>query len=413
MRRCGRGRAGAGVVSRRALIPVATVVLVGLGVVVGCRAQDPSRSAAGDEPEAGVREEVLAALADCAVVQAREFGARAAALVEFTREQERTPTEDARDAARAAWSAAMDQWQESELFQFGPAATRGQPGGQDLRAQIYIWPQFNRCLIEQLMARGTYLEADFAAQFANARGLAAVEYALHYGGEDNACPASNPINSSGSWAALVAGGLDRAKAGYARAAAEDVRRHADALASAWDPARGGFRDELARAGRGSAEFATARAGVNVVSDALFYLDTVVKDQKLGAPLGLHDCAATTCFGLVESPFAGRSTAHVRSNLLGFQRLFSGCAEGEGLAFDDLLVAMGQGGLAAEMARATEAAIVAADAIEESSLVLAVTVDVESVQRLHAAVKAITDLLKTEFVTALSLQLPSGAAGDND
>ena len=39
--------------------------------------------------------------------------------------------------------------------------------------------------------------------------------------------------------------------------------------------------------------------------------------------------------------------------------------------------------------------------------------VDKVVAVHAAVKKLNDLLKTEFVTTLNLDLPLGAVGDND
>ena len=40
-------------------------------------------------------------------------------------------------------------------------------------------------------------------------------------------------------------------------------------------------------------------------------------------------------------------------------------------------------------------------------------DLQKVVEVHAALKAFTDLMKTEFVSTLDLALPVSAAGDND
>jgi len=379
----------------------------------GCNKKE-APGAPGDQGPPGTREAVLAAFADCTSSKVRDFRDQAARLSEAAQRHESEASAESAVAARQAWESTIDAWQELELFQFGPAAMSDQPGGQDLRSEIYAWPQFNRCFVEQLIVNKAYLGPDFGKQLANARGFGAIEYALFYAGDDNACPPSNPINNNGTWALLVAEGLPAAKAGYARAAAQDVQRHADALAAAWDPNQGGFSNQLAQAGRGSTIYGTTQAGLNAVSDALFYLDTEVKDMKLAAPLGLLDCGASTCPERVESPFAGRSKNHVRNNLLGFRRIFSGCADdGQGLGFDDLLADVGQSALADRMALAIADAIAAVDAIDEQSLERASVSDLERVQRLYAAVKAITDLLKTDFVSVLDLEIPVGAEGDND
>ena len=81
--------------------------------------------------------------------------------------------------------------------------------------------------------------------------------------------------------------------------------------------------------------------INAVSDAMFYLEADVKDHKLGQPAGLSNCTTTTCPEALESHWAHRSKEHVRSNLVGFRKLFVGCGEGDaGLGFEDYLIAVG-------------------------------------------------------------------------
>jgi hypothetical protein len=47
------------------------------------------------------------------------------------------------------------------------------------------------------------------------------------------------------------------------------------------------------------------------------------------------------------------------------------------------------------------------------LASAIVTSPQKVAVVHAAVKKLTDLLKTEFVTVLNLELPAGSEGDND
>ena len=98
----------------------------------------------------------------------------------------------------------------------------------------------------------------------------------------------------------------------------------------------------------------------------------------------------------------------------FRLLFEGCgANGSGLGFDDLLVSVDQAELAGDMKTALANAIAALDAIDELSIEAAMLSDAASVQALYDAIKALTDLLKTDFVTVLDLARPMGAEGDND
>ncbi|WP_438023219.1 imelysin family protein [Sorangium sp. So ce233] len=357
---------------------------------------------------------LLAAAADCALNRACEFEAQARALNERASAFARDPGEPSAAAARGAWLAAMRVWQEAEVFRFGPAASSTQPGGQDLRDQIYAWPLVNRCKVEEQIVSRAYAQPSFSSSLINARGLAAFEYLVFYGGADNACSQFSPINASGTWAALGAGDLAQRKADYAAAAAADVLARAGALARAWAPEAGSFREKLTQAGRGSPVYATEQDALNAVSDAMFYIEKELKDWKLGRPLGFtEDCTTPTCPEALESRFAQASTAHLRANLSGFRRLFQGCGEGgQGVGFDDWLREVGSADLADRMLAALSGAQAAVDSLDVP-IEQALATDRARVEAVYTAVKALTDLLKTEFVTTLNLELPQSSEGDND
>ena len=56
---------------------------------------------------------------------------------------------------------------------------------------------------------------------------------------------------------------------------------------------------------------------------------------------------------------------------------------------------------------------AIDAIDEEDLVTALEVDRQSVQDVHSAMRRLTDLLRSDFLTVLRLELPQMVQGDND
>ena len=360
------------------------------------------------------RAALLAAVAECALSTYREAHSEISALRTATKAAESDPSAAKRQAARDAWSAAMSKWQQAELMRFGPAAALGDPGGKELRDQIYSWPLTGRCLVEQQLVEKGYESADFASSLVNLRGLDAAEYLLFYEGTDNACAASATINTDGSWAALAATELQARKAAYAAVVMADVAARSAALVDAWDPAKGNFVAELSEAGKGSKTYSTDLRALNVVSDAMFYVDKELKDMKLARPLGLLECASATCPEALESRYAHRSKQHVLNNLLGFRKLFSGCGpDGEGRGVDDLLVELGAEDLAQRMTQALSGAIEAVHAIEEDDLAQALAADYASVQALHGAIKVLTDMQKTELVTVLTLDLPPLVQGDND
>jgi predicted lipoprotein len=187
------------------------------------------------------------------------------------------------------------------------------------------------------------------------------------------------------------------------------------LHAAWRNEPGSFREQFVAAGTGSTVYSDVQQALNAVNEGLFYLDTQLKDAKLGVPLGLNEtaCATRPCPDAVESRYAAASVAHLRANLRGFRALFEGCrGGGAGVGFDDWLRAKGNADLAERMLAALANADAALAAIE-LALEQALVANIDQVQAAYDAVKGVTDLLKTEFVTALNLELPSGAETDND
>jgi hypothetical protein len=185
--------------------------------------------------------------------------------------------------------------------------------------------------------------------------------------------------------------------------------------AAWLPTGGNFVASVSQAGNGSDIFATEQAALNAVSHALFYVEKEVKDYKLGWPLGLvAECTSGSCPGASELPYSGQSGPSIAQNLKGFRLLFEGCgANYSGFGFDDWLRAADpEGDLAERMLSRLDSAdnaVASLPRLLEDAFYDAP----DEALAVHAAVKTVTDLLKTEFVTVLNLDLPMTAEGDND
>ena len=192
--------------------------------------------------------------------------------------------------------------------------------------------------------------------------------------------------------------------------AADVAVQGKDLHAAW---QSGFAAELADAGASGSGFGSEQIALNAVSDGLFYLEREVKDLKLGKPLGLYECTEASCPEAVESQYALVSREHVVNNLKGFQRIYAGCEASGGVGFDDLLRSLGAGSLADRMETDLAAAIGTAEAFPTSDLRAGLAKHRTEFVALHAAVKKLTDELKTDFVTVLDLELPNIVEGDND
>jgi uncharacterized protein len=305
-------------------------------------------------------------------------------------------------AAQDAWRAAATVWQRAELMRIGPAAA----GDGALRDRIYSWPVVAGCPVDhEIMAwRQDPSAYDLSTKLANRRGLPALEYVLFNPSLASSCP---PQSAPAGWSALTDDEKRAARCGYAAVAAADLRTQAQALHAAWT---GGYAATLATAG---SPFRNAHAAVNALSDALFVLDTEVKDHKLGRPAGITvgSCATlgAPCPQDVEAPWSAHSKENIAANLRGFQAIFTG---GEGVGFDDFLVAAGAPELAARMGADVTAAIAAVEAIP-GTLATAVTASPGEVRVAYDAVKQVTDSLKSQFLTVLALDLPNELGDDTD
>ena len=360
---------------------------------------------------------VLASVADRVIVPAlRELETRTEALRAATSRLATSGSAEDRAAAREAWLAAMQSWERLEVFTLGPgAAVMG--GGLGLRDELYSWPLVNRCRIDQTTVSADHETAEaLAGESISVRTLGALEYLLFFEEPTNGCTATSAINATGQWAALGETEIARRRAVYARSAAELVAARATELRMRWESGVDGapaFRDELARAGAGSATYATAQAGLNALTDALFYVEIEVKDLKLARPAGLMECTTTTCPELLESRWADRSRDHLLANVRAFQSAYLGADPGtDAPGIDDLLIAVGAAEMDARMRTALDAAIAALEALD-ASLIASLAAGPEQMVAAFMAVKAATDILKTEICSVLDLDLPMRAEGDTD
>ncbi|HSG65324.1 MAG TPA: imelysin family protein, partial [Gammaproteobacteria bacterium] len=259
--------------------------------------------------------------------------------------------------------------------------------------------------VDQELVEQAYTDpAAFAGEAVNVRGLDALEYLLFYDGVENACEPARSINGDGSWLAIDEAELNTRRAAYAATVAADVKTHADALVSAWAD----FESNLGTAGNGSEVYPSTHEALNAVSDAAFYVESEVKDMKLGEPAGLVNCVEAVCPAQREFRWTPHNFDAIAANLDGFERLFTG---GDGLGFDDLLADAGQQGLATQIEGFIDEAQVKADV--DVDMAVALEEDATPVRESHAAVKALTDVLKTQFISVLDLELPDRAEGDND
>ena len=317
---------------------------------------------------------------------------------------------DALEGARDAWRAAMVEWQHAEMMLVGPASmTEGA-----LRDAVYSWDSVSTCAVDQEVNKVHTDPGGFAiSTLPNRRGLDALEYVLFTASLDHTCPSQA---APAGWNDVPDEERRAARCGYAALAAADVAVSAGAIERGWSPDGGNYLAELS-AGSGSS--LTPQQAANLLSSAMILsLDQMTKDMKLADPAGISDsslCAlGEPCPAELESPHARHGRQNVIANLTGFRMVFTGDREegAGGPGFDDFLRGLGAAELAEQMEGNIDAAIAATEAVPDP-LEEAITGDREAVVAAHAAVKAVTDDLKSQFLTVLGLDPPSGGESDND
>lgn len=351
---------------------------------------------------------LLTSVADKVILPTYEaFAADAAALQTAVQTLADAPTDAGkRTAAQAAFNTAIDRWQQAELMQVGPAGSKTQrKGGADLRDMIYSWPTANPCTVDQRLASKAYEKADFFPQkYVSAFGLDALENLLFSEAEDTSCGVPDDINA---FKALTAEERQAGRAAYAAVVAAQIKKDADKLVADWKA----FASQLKT---GSGAYANKAEAMNELMAAIFYIDLVTKDRKLAVPTGIApSCQTPICSDRVESRWAKRSGTYVIQNLKGLKRVLRGGDDADPEAgFIKALREADNAALADKLLTATDAAIKTTEDLG-GSLGAVLIADPDAVKAVYAKVKVVNDLIKGEFATVLTLQIPEEGAGDSD
>lgn len=317
---------------------------------------------------------------------------------------------DKRSAAKQAWQNTMDVWQQLEVMQVGPVLVND----ATLRNKIYSWPIVNSCTVDQDVG---YFEAgefagrdyDITKRTHTRRGMDALEYLLFSDNLNHSC--NSDSLAPDNWDQRTEQERELARCLYAEEVSKDVENSANELLSEWQ-GEDGYALTLKNAADG-VTFDDEQDAINRITDAMFYIDSITKDAKLAAPIGLssNSCGNAACADDIESRLSQHAVQNIKNNLVGLQKLLIANDESNN-GFDDFLTAVDAESLATTMKQDIQAAIDAADAFS-ADYEHAVLNQPEQVQALHQAVKTVTDNLKSVFIVSLALKLPDTSAGDAD
>lgn len=333
-------------------------------------------------------------------------------------------------SARSSWTALMLTWQKAEVFQFGPVTDNS---SRD-RNVIHGYGKstgLDTCLVDRNVIRAESEGFDISEFVNSSRGLGTLEYLLFNENLEHTCAANE--TETQAWNARPAGERQVARCNYAKLAASDMSNFAASILSDWTAQGDNFRTELVQS-------ANPEEFLQGLSDAIFYIEKVTKDIKLGIVTGIKQigsgddfCANAACPERVEFPYSTASLESIKTNLETFWDIYTG---NEGSGFDDIISAAGMPQINQSFETDVTAAIEFVDSMIQSDTNLldqAQTIlssaqaqqscansnsnpeaaEVLTACALHGLTKRISDRLRTDFILAVQVDLPAGAQADND
>ncbi|MNS97331.1 Imelysin [compost metagenome] len=167
-----------------------------------------------------------------------------------------------------------------------------------------------------------------------------------------------------------------------------------------------------------------KQAINALVDSLASIETV-KDRKLGRPMGRHaECTSDKCSQDVEHKYSGLSLQAVSAQLTALRNIFTG---GNGMGLDDALIKANRADVARNFLSAIDQAQTSVEAaiqqgtLQEQIEAVDATLCKETTQEdrkasicaVHADIRQVASVLKTEVIVALALTAPPAHQGDKD
>lgn len=323
------------------------------------------------------------------------------------------------DQVKADWERTMLSFHEVATAPIGPLLD----DGRAINDYVYSWPYLNTCAIDKNVLENANSPITLGNQIFNTRGLYAIEYLLFENSLNTTCNLrANPALKDWNERADLQKKLDRCQ--WASELVKDVEVKTTALKSKWAVEQGNFTRTMINNSR----YPSSKEAINALTDSLAAIETL-KDHKLGKPLGRHkECTTDTCAKNVEHLYSGLSLASAEAQLKAFRAVFTGSYSNQpAFGFDDLLARSGRDDVAQKMIVAIDKALASVraaqnngslfDQIEAVDPVLckASTMSDRKAEicAVHADVRDVAFLLKTEVLAALALRAPPSHQGDND
>ena len=333
------------------------------------------------------------------------------------------------NSAKQSWANTMDAWQRAQLSFVLPVSDSNNNAELVRKVLAYAENSITPCAIDRrvVIVQNDGFNADQLQN--NFRGLDAIDYLLFNTDLDHQCTSTDAetVALMNTWDAQTDTDKKIWRCELALHLAGDISGAVQQFSTQWADDGDNFRSKFINP-------SNEHLAIEALSDAIFFLDTTLKDIKIGYTLNLAgNCPGTNgleaCPTRVESRFSNRSLENVKTNLEAFLELYKG-KDGQG--FDDYIIAKGHPDIAQEFIDETQAAIDHIDTIEgtlSDEVARIVTTDDAAACTNAAAnpdspsdfpscalfglVKRVTDDLKDRFVAIVEVEIPDRAQSDND
>lgn len=325
------------------------------------------------------------------------------------------------DGIRSDWKAVVKALHAIEAVPFGPYTANS----RQISDYTYSWPIVNFCSIDQTVFKHAKNEKiDIANLLLNQRGLGSVEYLLFESKLLSRC------NKRGypemvQWESQPENKRKLDRCLWSKKLVQDVFVKSEKLRESWSVTGQNFTARLVY----DKAYRNEKESLNALTDSMASLE-YLKDLRLGRPLGRHkDCGAEKCPQDIEHIFSGLSFEAIETQLKTVRAVFTGSEKSDEVAFgfDDLLEKSGHSDVSVRFVAAVDQSL---QTLQQVKTLGSLQEQIEQfdpaqcrgtslsqrlvpVCGLHADVREVALLLKTEVLTALSLRTPPTHQGDND
>ncbi|WP_034722429.1 imelysin family protein [Bacteriovorax sp. DB6_IX] len=302
-----------------------------------------------------------------------------------------------KEELKESFKTTMNSYHRLEAAKYGPISFNE----EELGLKIYSWPLVNACRVDLEIAKQSR-NGEFELKLnANTRGLDALEALILVEDDAHNCPRANRLLNQ--WLEKTVDQRRVERCAYMKLAANDLLEQATVLEKSWDIRKDNYTLSMTAGKKPAENIEVAK----VISQALFYLEEVVKDQKIGT--GRKNCAKLTEHA-ADPKLAASS---ILENLKGFQQVFNGISpltKVNGFGYDDYLRHLEFETVANDINAQTLAAISSFEDLLNNQ----VEISKQDICAKFDDVRNITNILKGEFLLALGKDsAPSQSQGDMD